>query len=280
MQVERGAMDELSHLDLVFCVDLTGSMEPFLLAAQRHMVAILSSLASTNQADLRVGVCGYRDYSEVETTTQCFPLNTDLQTTQSVLRQLQAFSPADNQDAAEAVFAGLLECVAMEWREHAYRIVFLVGDAPPHGCGANSEPYPDRWPNCDPTGLSMSDMCARIEGNGITLFSLSMWPSVIPIHDPVLVQSFDCLARSTGGIHREARNARAAMELLEEIGRRVFRNLDIDRALFEKFFKPSGPGQAAPAPSMVTMAAEFGMSEDEVRGSVSRLKRRKLQRPD
>ncbi|MBT9586389.1 VWA domain-containing protein [bacterium] len=272
-------MQELSHLDLVFCVDLTASMQSFIRAAQRHMVAILSSLASTNQADLRVGVCGYRDYSELETTTQCFPLNSDLQTTQSVLQQLQAYSPADNGDAAEAVFAGLLECVEMDWREHAYRIVILVGDAPPHGCGADSQPYPDRWPQQDPTGLSMTQICARVEGNGITLFTLSMSPSVIPVHDKIMLDVFDRLARSTGGIHRDACSAKGAIELFEEISRRVFRNLDVDRAMWERFFQPSlaAPGKPpAAAPSLAAMALEFGMSEEEISGSVSRLKRRKL----
>jgi hypothetical protein len=272
-------MEELSHLDLVFCVDLTGSMQTFIRAAQNHMVAILSSLASTNRADLRVGVCGYRDYSDQETTTQCFPLNSDLQTTQSVLQQLQAYSPADNEDAAEAVFAGLVECVAMEWRPRAYRIIILVGDAPPHACGANQEPYPDRWPEQDPTGLSMTQMCAQLEGNGITVFTLSMSPSVIPVHDPILLAAFDQLARSSGGIHREARSARGAMELFEEISGRVFRNLDVDRALWERFFQDSSPapsGPAAPAPSLALMAQEFGLSEEEVSGSVSRLKRRNL----
>ncbi len=266
-------MQELSQLDLVFCVDLTGSMQTFLRAAQAQMVAILSSLAATNRADLRVGVCGYRDYSEYETTTQCFPLNSDLKTTQVVLEQLQAYSPADNEDAAEAVFAGLIECLAMEWREHAYRIVVLVGDAPPHGCGASSQPYPDRWPDQDPTGYSLGQLCGKLESTRITLHTLTMSPSVIPVHDAIMVECFERLARSTGGAHRPASSAKGAMELFDEISHRVFQHLDVDRRLYEKFFQAT-PG--APAPSVAVIADALGMSEKEAHESTSRLKLRRL----
>ena len=267
-------MEELSQLDLMFCVDLTGSMQTFLRAAQSHMVAILTSLASSNGADLRFGVCGYRDYSEHETTTQCFPLNSDLKTTQAVLQQLQAYSPEDNLDAAEAVFAGLAECLAMEWRAHAYRIVILVGDAPPHGCGATAQPYPDRWPHVDPSGFSLGDICSRMEIAGITLYSLSMSPSVIPEHDAVMIESFEQLARSTGGSHRPASTAQGAMGLFEEISGRVFGHLDLDRRVWEKFFQQAKPGAPAPSPAM--MAQALGLSEQEANESTTRLKRRHL----
>lgn len=268
-------MDEISHLDLMFCVDLTSSMQPFIRQAQNHMVSILSSLSSVSKAKLRVGVCGYRDFSEYEATTQSFPLSADLEETQSVLRSLQAYSPADNQDAAEAVFSGLIECAEMEWREHAYRIIILVGDAPPHGCGATAQPYPDRWPELDPTGFSIAQVCAKIEGSGITLFALSMSPSVIPVHDAIMLEKFDLLARSTGGVHREAREANGAMKLFEEISRRVFGNLEMDRRLFERYFSQ---GTGEPAPSIANMAEALGLSLEDASNSVSRLKRRKLQK--
>ncbi len=268
-------MEELSHLDLMFCVDLTGSMQPFLRQAQSHMVSILGSLSSVSQASLRVGVCGYRDFSEHEPTTQAFPLTNDLKSTQTVLESLQAYSPADNQDAAEAVFSGLIECVEQDWREFAYRIIVLVGDAPPHGCGAIAQPYPDRWPELDPTGFTPEQIAAKVEGSGITLFALSMSPSVIPTHDAVMIAKFEEMSRSTGGLHFEAREAGGAMKLFEEISRRVFRHLEIDRRLFEKFFQ--NPKNGEPAPTLAHMAQAFGMSLEDASNSVSRLKKRKLQ---
>lgn len=269
-------MDDLSHLDLMFCVDLTGSMQPFIRQAQAHMVSILRSLTSVSRANLRVGVCGYRDFSEHEATTQSFPLSADLQETQAVLRGLQAYSPADNQDAAEAVFSGLIECLEMDWREHAYRVIILVGDAPPHGCGATAQPYPDRWPELDPTGFSVGQICAKVEGNGVTLYSLSMSPSVIPVHDAIMLEKFDLLARSTGGIHREAREAGGAMKLFEEISHKVFGHLEVDRRLFERYFAELSNGE--PAPSLANMAEALGLSLEDASNSVSRLKKRKLQK--
>lgn len=270
-------MQALSQLDLVFCADLTASMQPFIRAAQQQMVSILKALAQTGRADLRVGICGYRDYSDFETTTQCYPLNADMETTRSVLQQLQAYSPEDNCDAAEAVFAGLVDAAEMDWREQSYRVIILVGDAPPHGCGASAEPYPDRWPKQDPTGLSLLQMGGKLEGSGITLFALTMSPSVLPVHDPIMKQSFAALAQSTGGTFHDAASARGAIELFQEICRRVFRDLDLDRQIYERYFQDS-PNRPAPSPADYEfMAAESGFSEEDLRSSYSRLKKRKLQ---
>lgn len=39
-------------------------------------------------------------------------------------------------DAPEAVFAGLVRCLELPWAQGSYRVVILIGDAPPHSVGA------------------------------------------------------------------------------------------------------------------------------------------------
>lgn len=289
-------MEQLSYLDMMFCVDLTSSMTPFIQAARQHMVNILRALAATNQADLRFGISGYRDYSEEGPPCEVYPLSSDLEKTQGILNRLQARSPADNKDAAEAVFAGIVQCLNQSWRPGAYRIVLLVGDAPPHGCGADAQPFPDRWPEGDPTGLDIQSICGRTESARVTLFALSMSPSVIPVHDPVMIKAFDRLARGTGGTHRRARSGRDAMKIVEDITKKVFYHLDIDRRVYEQFFQeqpevaqkimaasPIAQPAAARTPlsreDLEKLAQSLDLPPDAVSTSITRLQKRGLQQP-
>jgi hypothetical protein len=60
--------DKLNQVDLAFVVDTTGSMGPFIAAAQHQMVAMLRALAEDAQVaiDLQVGVVEYRDHPPQE----------------------------------------------------------------------------------------------------------------------------------------------------------------------------------------------------------------------
>jgi hypothetical protein len=277
----QSSMKELSQLDLVFCVDVTSSMGPFIEAARTHMVNILSALAAPAEADLRVGLCGYRDYTDYSMPVlEKFPLTTDLEAMNEKLHSLQAISPADNSDAAEAVFAALLNSLDLGWRPHAYRVMILVGDAPPHGCGADAEPYPDRWPERDPSGCSLEEMGRHLESGRVNLYALSLTPSVIPVHDPILERCWDYLAGCTGGTHRRAASGRDAMLLVEDISRKVFGHLQFDREIFERFFAENmellAEFAAAPAPTVPAPLAQMNVSAEELQAVAQRLQKRQL----
>src|SRR5262245_41945071 len=98
-------MDELSRLDLAFCVDLTNSMSPFIQAARAQMVRILDVLRTAPDTDLRVAVVGYRDYGTCEVVeTYPFAEGATVATdTRATLDRLKIGSPPENTDAAEAV---------------------------------------------------------------------------------------------------------------------------------------------------------------------------------
>ncbi len=262
-------MEDLSFLDLAFCVDLTSSMSPFIHQAREHMVNILRTLSQRKAAELRVGLAGYRDYPD---DVELHPLTHELPQIQSVLQRLTVSSHPHNQDAAEAVFAGLLAATRFEWRPRAFRILVLVGDAPPHGCGATQGAYPDRFAE-DPTGLTLAGICEKIETSRITLYSLAMLPSSIPDHDPVTERSFEKLAHSTGGTYRRARSAQDAMACVQDIGRKVFGELELDRQIWQEM-------QAAPSAPAATVARSLSLSVDEVKKSQARLEKRGYQQPE
>jgi len=271
-------VDELSQIDLAFCVDLTNSMTPFLEAARAHMLSILAGLTESTRADLRVALVGYKDYGKriKPVTVHAFAANPAA--TRSVLSRLCVGSPAENTDAAEAVFAGLSACLdSLEWRPAAAKALLLIGDAPPHGCGADSGPYADRFPKGDPSGQTLMGMGSAVESAGVTLHALGMLPSVIPVHDAVTARCFGWLAETTGGTYRPARSSRDAMAVVEVIGRRVFGEMDFDRRVWERL---AGDGaDALPATGrldelMPELQEALGAAPYEIHAAVARLRRR------
>lgn len=226
--------DVLAQIDIAFCVDLTNSMTPFIEAARAQASRILDELRAAPDVDLRVAFVGYRDVGKLPKGLEVVHVNgftSETGTTKLALERAVIGSPADNTDAAEAVFSGLVACLNLPWRAGSYRIVVLVGDAPPHGCGATSSPYPDRF-EVDPTGLSLDDVANRLEAEGVFLYALGMVPSVTPNHDAVVERAFTRLAIGSGGAYHAARNGTAAMKIVELVSERCLAHLDFDRKLF------------------------------------------------
>jgi hypothetical protein len=260
------ATDLLSRIDLAFCVDLTSSMTPFIEAARAQMHHILKGVRTTPDVDLRVAIVGYRDHGSLP-VTELHPFEADTHETRKVLDALKVQSPRENTDAAEAVFSGLVACLDLAWREGAYKVVVLVGDAPPHACGADAHPFPDRFKDGDPTGLSLDDVTNRLEEKGVFLHALGMVPSVTPHHDVVLERSFKRLAIGTGGAYHAARNADGAMAVVESISARSLRDLEFDRRLF---------ALAKDERDVEILAKRLDASPDAVNAGVMRLRQRGL----
>lgn len=259
--------DLLSRIDLVFCVDLTSSMTPFIEAARGQMLRILDGVRGTPDVDLRVAIVGYRDHGTVVDVTEVHPFTGVTTETKAVLDALSVKSPPENSDAAEAVFSGLVECFGLAWREGSYRIVILVGDAPPHACGADASPFPDRFKDGDPTGLSLDDVANRLEEHGIFLHALGMVPSLTAHHDAVLERAFKRLAIGTGGAYHAARTADAAMAVVETIGTRSLKHLAIDRMLFDAVKTER---------DVERLAKKLDVSPDAVNAGLMRLRQRGL----
>ncbi len=123
---------ERPRIDVVFVVDTTGSMSGLLEGAKQTIWSIANRLSSGDpRPDIRVGLVAYRDITD-EYVTKSFPLTRDLDTIHGQLSQLVA---SGGGDGPEHVNRGLSDAIhGMSWEEgqNVLRLVFLVGDAPPH----------------------------------------------------------------------------------------------------------------------------------------------------
>lgn len=120
------------QVDVVFVLDTTGSMSALLDGAKRKIWEIARFIAQGQPApDLRIGLVAYRDVGD-EYVTKFFDLTDDLD---GVYQNLLSFSAGGGGDTPEHVAKALHEAVyRASWsaRKNALKIVYLVGDAPPH----------------------------------------------------------------------------------------------------------------------------------------------------
>ena len=130
-------------VDVVFVLDTTGSMGGLIQAAKEKIWSIASTLAQAQQQpEIRIGLVAYRDRGDAY-VTQVVDLSKDLDTMYSTLMR---FSADGGGDGPESVNKGLFDAIdKISWSAdpQAYKVVFLVGDAPPHMDYQDDLKYPD-----------------------------------------------------------------------------------------------------------------------------------------
>ncbi len=126
-------------LEVVFVLDTTSSMSGLIEGAKEKIWTIASRMATGKPTPrIRVGLVAFRDRGD-EYVTKRFDLTEDLDT---VYKNLRGFSAGGGGDGPEHVGQALGEAVKlMSWSQDAKtaRMIFLVGDAPPH------DDYKDGW---------------------------------------------------------------------------------------------------------------------------------------
>ena len=114
-------------LDLVLCLDTTGSMKPKIDALRRDLAAALSELLP-GFPNFRLGMVLFRDYGEAYIARRV-PFISDIGQVQKALDAVQI---QGGKDIPEAVHEALYEgAIGFPWEAQA-RVMILAGDAPPH----------------------------------------------------------------------------------------------------------------------------------------------------
>ena len=119
-------------VEVVFALDTTGSMGDLIAAAKEKVWSIATTLASSDPApEIRMGLVAYRDRGDTY-VTKVVPLSNDLD---SVYATLMDFKADGGGDGPESVNQALYDAVhGNTWSQdpNAYKVVFLIGDAPAH----------------------------------------------------------------------------------------------------------------------------------------------------
>ena len=132
-----------AKVEVVFVLDTTGSMAGLIGAAKEKIWSIASSMSqATPTPVISMGLVAYRDRGDAY-VTQTVDLSTDLD---SMYAALMDFAAEGGGDGPESVNQALHDAVhSMSWSSDpdSYKVIFLVGDAPPHMDYQNDVRYPE-----------------------------------------------------------------------------------------------------------------------------------------
>jgi Mg-chelatase subunit ChlD len=129
-------------VEVVFVLDTTGSMGGLIHAAKEKIWSIASTLAQAQQApQISMGLVAYRDRGDAY-VTQVVDLNRDLDSMYTKLMDFAADGGGDGPEAVNEALEAAIQRMSWSQDQSTYKVVFLVGDAPPHMDYQDDVKYP------------------------------------------------------------------------------------------------------------------------------------------
>lgn len=120
------------QIEVVFVLDTTGSMSGLIAAAKEKIWSIASTMASAQTApDIKMGLVAYRDRGDAY-VTQTIPLSGDLDSMYAQLMDFQADGGGDGPESVNQALHDAVNKITWSQNPNTYKVIFLVGDAPPH----------------------------------------------------------------------------------------------------------------------------------------------------
>jgi hypothetical protein len=121
------------RVEVAFVLDTTGSMSGLIEGAKRRIWSIARRIGEGRpRPELRIALVGYRDIGDAY-VTRVHPFSADLD---EVYQSLSSFRAEGGGDTPEHVSAALRDAVEkLPWSTsngQVLKVIFLVGDAPPH----------------------------------------------------------------------------------------------------------------------------------------------------
>jgi hypothetical protein len=117
-------------IEAVFVLDTTGSMSGLLEGAKRKIWTIADAMGGGG-VPVRIGLVAYRDRGDAYVTLRR-DLTDDLDALWGELRALRAEGGGDTPESVNQALHEAVTRIGWSQSPGVYRVIFLVGDAPPH----------------------------------------------------------------------------------------------------------------------------------------------------
>ena len=125
-------LNDAPKVEVVFVLDTTGSMSGLIQAAKEKIWSIATTMASAQPApEIRMGLVAYRDRGDAY-VTRVVDLSSDLDSMYATLMDFQADGGGDTPESVNQVLHDAVHSMSWCGNDDSYKVVFLVGDAPPH----------------------------------------------------------------------------------------------------------------------------------------------------
>ena len=133
----------LERVEVAFVLDTTGSMADLIEGAKRKIWSIASTIVDDNpDADIAMALVAYRDKGDAY-VVKTSPLSEDIQGLYGDLIKLEADGGDDTPESVNKALDVAVSKLSWTQGDNVHRIVFLVGDAPPHMDYPQERQYPE-----------------------------------------------------------------------------------------------------------------------------------------
>ncbi len=182
------------NVDVVWLIDTTRSMGPYIRMVKENMVELSKNLASDKSLKDRIafGVWGYRDSATIEgleyVTKNFTPQLQNVDDFAATMNQVKE-TTVDSVIFDEDVFSGVSDAIEKTaWRDNSVRIVILVGDAPGHELG-------HEW---NVSGMDQNTLRERANQNNVSFYALHLTPARTKKFNRKAAVQFKALAANPG----------------------------------------------------------------------------------
>jgi hypothetical protein len=208
-------------VDIVFVLDVTESMQPYIDAVKQNIISFAQDLAANNR-DYRLGLVTFEDYVISKyADCNCPYRNTMTSNVHQFIDWVSGLHAGGGGDIPEDQLDALAYAASFPFRPEAEGIIILVTDAPPHHAGDGSEytqhdqAYHDHHPgNTQVTDLTGDATAALLKKNGLTLYAVAPPPFIAPEYEKIVDETH---GRSYNIITEEGHFA----ELVRQIGHSI-----------------------------------------------------------
>ena len=152
------------RVEVVFVLDTTGSMGGLIQTAKNKIWSIANTLAQARQGpQVSIGLVAYRDRGD-HYVTRVFDLSPDLDMIHTQLMTFAAEGGGDTPESVNEALAAAIERISWSSDPQTYKVVFLVGDAPPHMDYQGDVKYPQILATASARGIVVNTIqCGSME---------------------------------------------------------------------------------------------------------------------
>ncbi len=145
------AHQNYKNVEVAFVLDTTGSMSGLIEGAKQKIWSIANEILDVNgkgQTKVKFALIGYRDRQDAY-VTKSFDMTDDLHGIYGHLLELKAQGGGDRPESVNQALSEAVEDINWSSNRNTLRMVFLVGDAPPHMDYDNETQYPQTAKNAN-----------------------------------------------------------------------------------------------------------------------------------
>jgi Mg-chelatase subunit ChlD len=143
MAAKESPNENKPRIEVCFVLDTTASMGGLIEGAKQKIWSIANEMISAKPTPaLKLGLIGYRDRGD-EYVVKSFQLTDDIDSIYAHLRDFKAEGGGDEPESVNEALSEAIEKMPWSQDRKVLKIIFLVGDAPPHMDYTDGAKYPE-----------------------------------------------------------------------------------------------------------------------------------------